>query len=281
MSVRIITDSACDMSGAEHPALTVLPIAVIFGDTVYQDGVDLSHDRFYELLVAGDGLPGTGQINPFAYSEAIAAAAEAGEDVVIVTLSSKLSGTYHNACAAAEESGSEVHVVDSLNATVGQHILVEYALRLVDEGRTAAQIADELERARERVVLVALLDTLEYLRRSGRISNAVGAVGTMLNIKPLVTVDDGAVAMLGRARGLKAGRKQVVSAIEEAGVDLSMPVEFGYSGCDDACVRKFMDETLGIWGASDADELSMHSVGATIGTHVGPGAFAVAFFKKA
>ena len=126
MTVRIITDSGSDCLQGEHPQLDVLPLSVGFGSTVYQADVELTRERFYELLVEGDDFPTTGQVNPYAFSQAISRAQEAGEDVVVISLSSKLSGTYQSACTAAAEAGdaTEVHVVDTENVTLGMKILI-------------------------------------------------------------------------------------------------------------------------------------------------------------
>ena len=192
MSVRIITDSASDMSPAEHPALRVLPLSVTFGTDVYMDGVDIDHQRFYEMLVERDELPKTGQVNPYAFSQAIAEAREAGDEAVIITVGAKLSGTNQSArTALAEAPGGDMFVVDSNNVTLGERVLVEYALRLVDEGQGAAQVAAAVEAVRDRVVVIGLLETLEYLVRGGRLSAAAGAVGTLLNVKPVVAAEDG------------------------------------------------------------------------------------------
>lgn len=281
MPVRIIADSACDMASADHPQLTVLPLTVAFGTTVYQDGVDLSHERFYELLIESDELPSTGQVNPYAYTQAYEEAVAAGEDIVVIALSSKLSGTHQSAVTAAAQIDAPVRIVDTQSVTVGEHILVKYALQLVDRGLGAQQIAGAVEAARDRVVVIGLLDTLEYLRRGGRISGAMGAVGEMLSIKPVVTVEDGEVHLMGKARGSKNGRNLLTKKIEEVGgVDFSMPIELGYAGLDDKLLRKYIADSRALWEEYPGAELPVHSVGATIGTHVGPGAIALAFFKK-
>ena len=142
MPVRIIADSACDMASADHPQLTVLPLTVAFGTAVYQDGVDLSHERFYELLIESDELPSTGQVNPYAYTQAYEEAVAAGEDIVVIALSSKLSGTHQSAVTAAAQIDAPVRIVDTQSVTVGEHILVKYALQLVDRGLGVQQIAD-------------------------------------------------------------------------------------------------------------------------------------------
>lgn len=282
MPVRIITDSGSDIDASFHPNLTVLPLSIMFGETTYQDGVDITHERFYELLIEGDELPTTGQVNPFAFAEAIRAAQAAGEDVVVITLSSKLSGTHGSALTAAEEVGGEVHVVDSKNATVGERVLVELALRLVDEGKSAAEIAQILNRESDRVSLIALLDTLEFLRRGGRIPSAVGVIGEVLAVKPVIAVEDGEVKILGKARGSKNGRNLLNQRVEElGGIDFSMPLTLGYTGLSDAVLQKYIRDSRALWEEYPGEKLPVNCVGATVGTHVGPGAIAVAFFRKA
>lgn len=283
MSVRIITDSASDMSPAEHPALTVLPLSVTFGTDVYMDGVDIDHQRFYEMLVERDELPKTGQVNPYAFSQAIAEAREAGDEAVIITVGAKLSGTNQSArTALAEAPGGDVYVVDSNNVTLGERVLVEYALRLVDEGQGAAQIAAAVEAVRDRVVVIGLLETLEYLVRGGRLSAAAGAVGTLLNVKPVVAAEDGLIVQLGKARGSKNGRNLLNQKVEKAGgIDFSMPLALGYTGLSDAVLKKYIEDSAALWAGHTEGELPVHTIGATIGTHVGPGAVAVAFFQPA
>lgn len=283
MSVRIITDSASDMSPAEHPALSVLPLSVTFGTDVYMDGVDIDHQRFYEMLVERDELPKTGQVNPYAFSQAIAEARAAGDEAVIITVGAKLSGTNQSArTALAEAPGGDVFVVDSNNVTLGERVLVEYALRLVDEGRRAAEIAEAVEAVRDRVVVIGLLETLEYLVRGGRLSAAAGAVGTLLNVKPVVAAEDGLIVQLGKARGSKNGRNLLNQKVEKAGgVDFSMPLALGYTGLSDAVLKKYIEDSAALWAGHTERELPIHTIGATIGTHVGPGAVAVAFFRPA
>ena len=281
MSVRIITDSASDMSPAEHPALRVLPLSVTFGTDVYMDGIDIDHQRFYEMLVERDELPKTGQVNPYAFSQAIAEAREAGDEAVIITVGAKLSGTNQSArTALAEAPGGDMFVVDSNNVTLGERVLVEYALRLVDEGQGAAQVAAAVEAVRDRVVVIGLLETLEYLVRGGRLSAAAGAVGTLLNVKPVVAAEDGLIVQLGKARGSKNGRNLLNQKVEKAGgIDFSMPLALGYTGLSDAVLKKYIEDSAALWAGHTEGELPVHTIGATIGTHVGPGAVAVAFFQ--
>ena len=286
MPVRIITDSGSEYQSSDHPALEVLPLTVAFGDDVFHEGEDLSHERFYELLAERPEHPTSGQVTPFVFGEAIGRALEEGDDVVVITMSSALSGTYQSACIAAEGARGKgtgtVRVVDSLNMTLGERIVVQYALQLLDAGATADEIADALEANVGRVHIFGLIDTLEYLKRGGRISAAAGTVGELLSIKPVITVTDGAVVILGKARGAKGGRTLLHREIANVGgVDFAMPGALGYSGASDAKLRKYLDEYRDLWeGSISEDELPISQVGAAIGCHVGPGGIAVAFYGK-
>lgn len=280
MSVRILTDSASDLSPQAHPRLTVLPMTVSFGETQYRDGVDLSHSQFYDLLVESDTLPVTSQIVPAQFEDAFRAATDDGDQVVAVLLSGKLSGTWQSAVLAAQTFAGKVFVVDSENAAIGEMILVERALRLADDGMSAEQIAQTLEREKKEIRLIALLDTLEYLKRGGRISPSIALVGGLLSIKPVVAVQNGEVALLGKARGSRNGNNLLIQEIEKtAGIDFSRPLRLGYTGLTDTLLQKYIEDSSALW-RGHAESLPVSTIGGTIGTHVGPGAIAVAFFCK-
>ncbi len=279
MKIRIITDSASDLAGGSLQGVTVLPMNIHFGTEEFLDGVDLSHYEFYEKLIECDTLPATSQVPPFAFTEAFAAAQAAGETVIVITISSRLSGTYQSASIAAQEY-DDVYLIDSETVCVGQRILVEYAVRLMQRGMDAKTIVEALEREKKKVCLVALLDTLEYLRRGGRISKTKGIVGEMLAIKPVIGIKNGEVVMLGNARGSKNGNNLLNQQIAAAGgIDFSMPYALGYTGLDDTLLQKYIRDNAHIW-QEHTKTLPIGTVGGTIGTHAGPGAIAVAFFRN-
>lgn len=278
MATRIITDSASDIVDFPNPNLTVLPMTVAFGSTVYHDAVDLTHERFYDLLVESDELPSTGAVSPGVFAQAYDEAQAAGEDVVVVTLSSKVSATWQSARIAAEGRDG-VHVVDSLSSCIGERVLVEYALMLAERGLPAADIAARLERARSRVHMLALLDTLEYLRRGGRIGSAAASAGALLALKPVVTMTDGEVELLGKARGSKNARNLLVELVGEHPIDFAMPFCLAYTAGGEAMLKKYVRDSSDLWDGI-VDALPICSVGATIGTHAGPGAIAVAYFSQ-
>lgn len=280
---RIITDSASDLLAGEMPGVAVVPLVVTFGTTEYRDGVDIAHSEFYEKLVESDELPRTSQPSPYAFKQAIdAVLAEEGEgaEVVIVCLSSKLSGTYESALAAAQEYGSCVRVVDSKSVAVGEKALVKLAADLAAAGASAQEIEARLDSEKERLRVVALLDTLEYLRRGGRISKAVAFAGGMLSVKPVIALEEGEVALLGQARGSRKGNNLLMEEVRKAGgIDFEKPFYLGYTGLSDSLMKKYIQDSRSLW-EGHAESVDYSSIGATIGTHAGPGAVALAFFAK-
>lgn len=279
MKTRIIVDSTSDLLPEIQNRVYAVPLTVHFGDQEYIDGVTIDHKIFYEKLAETDVHPSTSQATPDAFSKAYEAAKEAGENALVITLSSKLSGTYQSAMIAAQDF-ENVYVVDSGSVAIGGGILVELALRLLDKGCSAEQIAQTLEEEKQKIVIVALVDTLEYLKKGGRVSKTVAFAGTLLNIKPVLAVIDGEIHMLGKARGSKQGNNLLVQEIQKAGgVDFSRPVLLGYTGLSDALLQKYIEDSAHLW-KEGLEAVRYTSIGSVIGTHAGPGAVAVAFFKK-
>lgn len=279
MKVRIIIDSATDVSPAIRERLTVVPMTVHFGKEEYIDGVTITHREFYEKLTRSDVLPSTSQAIPDSFAGFFEEVARAGESAVVLTLSSKLSGTYQSAMIAAQEY-ENIYVVDSDTVTIGGGILAELALQLADAGMEASQIAKILEQEKKNIRIIAMVDTLEYLKRGGRISKTVAFVGGLLNIKPILSVVEGEINILGKARGSKQGNDLLVTQIGKAGgIDFTKPVLLGYTGLSDALLQKYIEDSKQLW-EEGTTALQSTAVGSIIGTHAGPGAIAAAFFKK-
>lgn len=279
MKTRIIVDSTADLMPEIKERVHVVPLTVRFGDEEFIDGVTINHKSFYEKLVESDVLPTTSQATPDSFFKEFDKAKEAGESAVVITLSSEFSGTYQSAMLAASEY-ENIYVVDSTSVAMGSGILVELACRLLDEGKNAEEIAAILEEEKKKVVVVALLDTLEYLKKGGRVSKTVAFAGSVLNIKPVLSVINGEINILGKARGSKMGNNLLIQEIDKAGgVDFEKPVLLGYSGLSDALLLKYIEDSKHIW-EGNLDEVRYAIVGSVIGTHAGPGAVVVAFFKK-
>lgn len=279
MKVRIIIDSTADVIPEIRERLTVVPMTVCFGDKEYISGVNLTHEEFYEKLVETDEMPTTSQATLAVFDKYFKEVAESGDSAVVLTLASKLSGTYQSAVIAAGEYDN-IYVVDSESVTIGSGILAEYALQLADSGMSAKDIAEILDREKKKILIVAMVDTLEYLKKGGRVSKTVAFAGGLLNIKPVISVCDGEINMLGKARGSKQGNNLLVTEIEKAGgVDFNRPLLLGYTGLTDILLQKYIEDSRELWKNSKT-ELNTTIIGSVIGTHAGPGAIAVAFFKK-
>ena len=279
MKTRIVVDSTADILPEYLDQIHTVPLTVSFGEEEYIDGVTMDHRTFYQKLIETDAMPSTSQASPAAFAEQYDQAAAADEEVVVITISSKLSGTYQSAMIAAA-GRSSVYVVDSENASVGCGILVSLALRYLRDGMTASAIAEKLQEDKKKIVVIALLDTLEYLKRGGRISKAAAFAGGLLNIKPVISIADGEIQLLGRARGSKMGNNLLAQQIQKVGgIDFTKPVLLGYTGLSDVLLQKYIEDSSYLWSAF-LDAVRYVSIGSVIGAHAGPGAIAVAFFRK-
>ena len=282
MAVRFIIDSASDIVPAEAEALGLIhiPMKVIFGEEEYSDSVDLTHREFYEKLIENDEIPTTSQINPGVFMSAYQKVADNGDTAIVITLSGKLSGTYQSAMIALDGFEDKIFVVDSESVCVGERILIQLGLKLRDQGLSAAEIAAELDLQKKHVRVLALLDTLEYLKKGGRISAAVAFAGNLLSIKPVIAIENGEVSLVGKARGSKKGNNLLRELITNCGgINFDKPFALAYSGLSDRLLHKYIEDSSEIW-SSHAETLPISTVGCTIGTHAGPGAVAVAFFEN-
>ena len=277
MKTRIIVDSTSDLAPEIKGRVSVVPLTVSFGEQEYIDGVTIDHKSFYEKLIESNVHPTTSQATPAAFIKEYERIGDEG--AVVITISSKLSGTYQSAVIAANDY-ENIYVVDSGSVAIGGGILVELALKLSEDGLSAQEIANRLNKEKEKIVIVALVDTLEYLKRGGRISKTVAFAGAVLNIKPVLAVIDGEIEMLGKARGSKMGNNLLAEEIEKVGgVDFSRPVLLGYTGLSDQLLLKYIEDSRHIWDKG-IENIRYTTVGSVIGTHAGPGAIAVAFFRK-
>ena len=279
MAVKIIVDSTADLLPTMKEKLTVVPLTVRFGDEEFIDGVTISHREFYEKLVETDVMPTTSQATPADFADVFQQVADQGDSAVVLTLAQKLSGTYQSACIAAADF-ENIYVVDSATVAIGGGILAQLALELAEEDKTAQEIAEILEAEKEKILIVAMVDTLEYLKKGGRISATAAIAGSLLNIKPVLAVEGGEIKTLGKARGSKMGNNLLVQQIEKAGgIDFDRPILLGYTGLSDQMLQKYMEDSRTLW-ENGTDDLSYTCIGSVIGTHAGPGAIAVAFFRR-
>lgn len=279
--VRIITDSAADFEPfeLEQKNITCIPIKVMLGEAEYEENVNLTKDQFFELLASTGESPKTAQPALTILMELFADAKKAGDEAVYITLSSALSGTYQSAVMIQEETDYDgCYVLDSLNATGGQRLLVEYAVRLRDEGRSAAEIVEAVASIRDRVVLYACIDTLEYLYRGGRISHTVYKLGTMAQVKPIIRVaENGGIEVPAKAMGMRKGMDFLCKRFDQ----------FRPSTDHHLYVMYTADRSIGETLAKKVRELGYEvpgeriiQVGAGIGSHVGPNACGIVYVAE-
>ena len=233
----------------------------------------------YRKLEQEKTLPKTSQVTPYSFEKAFEELTRNGDKVIAIVISSGLSGTCASAKTAAENFKGKVFVVDSLSVSVGERLLCQYALRLIEKGKSAEEIFAILEKAKNKICIMAVLETLEYLKKGGRISGAVAFVGGLLNLKPIITAKNGKVIMLGKARGQKKGGEFMNRIVKErGGIDFSMPYGVLWSGLDEQIATKYIEESAEIWeGHTD---IPTYILGSTIGTYGGAGVFGLAFFQK-
>ena len=271
--IRLITDSAADFEPQEMEQLNIqcIPLTVMFGEEEYQENINLTKDGFYELLLSSGQLPKTAQPSPQILLDLFEDAVNSAEEAIYVTLSSGLSGTYQSALMTKNLADSDrVHVADSLNATGGQRMLLEYAAKLRDEGKSAEQILAGIESIRNRIALFACIDTLEYLYKGGRISHTTYKLGTLANIKPIITIDtSGKVGIPAKAIGMRKGMDYLCKQVQSNPPDSQFPLYVMYT--NNRSVAETLAARLEKCGYL-IPENRIIQVGAGIGSHIGPDA---------
>lgn len=276
--VKIITDSAADFEPQELEQLQVacIPITVMLGEQEYQENVNLSKDQFYELLAATGVSPKTAQPSPQILTELFAQAKADGDEAIYIALSSALSGTYQSAVMIQEDADcDDCYVIDSKNATGGQRLLVEHAVRLRDQGKSAKEILAEVEALRDRIVLYACIDTLEYLYRGGRISHTVYKLGTMAQVKPIIRVsEEGAVEVPAKAIGMRKGMEMLCKRMEQQKPSPEHNLYVMYTA--DRSIGQALAEKVRGMGYEVPEERIVQ-VGAGIGSHIGPNACGIVY----
>ena len=278
--IRILVDSSSDYSQEEvqEKGLVFVPIRIELAGKEYLDGIDLERDRFFELLQETGEFPLTSQPSPQEFLDIFQEVKVAGDDLVCILLSSHLSGTCQSARLASQMMDYEDHIfiVDSRAATYNIKVMADYALELVHDGLSAAEIAERLEAFKSRVHVVAMIDTLEYLRRGGRIGKAAAVVGDLARIKPVIYVTpEGEIGLAGKALGKNKAINMILKWIGEHPLDESFPAYSIYSyGTENSEV---FEERLSREGIRFDERLQ---IGATIGTHIGPGAFGFVYVEK-
>lgn len=280
MAIRLITDAAADFDPAvaKRRRISIVSLTVQFGAASFLAGKNLSNEVFFQLLREGKENPTTSQPTPAAFLRYFEEARAAGDQVVAILLSGALSGTLQSAEIAKGLSEYDpIYIVDSRTASAGMQILVNYACKLRDSGLPAAAIAGEVEKMRDKVRIFAVMDTLEYLRRGGRLTGFQAGLGAVTRLKPTIAVRDGAVSVVGKSFGMAAAVKHLMKMLEEHPVDDDYPSYFLYS--DDKGREELLLPKLKEQGKLPA-RLHYCGIGPAIGTHTGPGALGMAYMER-
>ncbi|MCL1845676.1 MAG: DegV family protein [Defluviitaleaceae bacterium] len=276
--IRIITDTASDITAKQAEKLNVhlMPISVTFGDDPYDQLRDEDFTHFYEKQATSETMATTSLISPGEYLEVFQKAKNAGETLIVIPLSSKLSGSFQSAELAKNMAEyKDIHIIDTNQIATAQRIVVEYAACLRDEGKSAEEIVDAVLDVSGRIRLYASLDTLKFLVKGGRISKTAGFMGSMLSIKPIICIEDGAVSAAGKAKGREAANKKILSFIDGE-FDPEFPVHFLYTANREAANGFIALATA----EHDIKNSVVYPIGGVIGTHAGPNAVGMAWVQK-
>ena len=279
MAIQFIIDAGCDLTKEQADALGVIlvPMSIRFGDEEFLSGVTITNEAFYQKLENTKLSPSTSQPSPYDFEKVYHKVLDQGDEAVVLCLSSALSGTYQSATIAADGFEDRIHVIDTRAVSIAQRILLDYAMCLRDQGFSAKDIANMVEAKKQDVRAYGAVETLEYLIRGGRLSKAAGAVGSVLGIRPVLFLSDGALAVAGKARGQKSAIALTHSLMAEDGIDYTMPFMVGYTGNDPSVIDPFLQSPNSVWEGYD---VPVCNVGSTVGTHTGPGLFLAAYFHK-
>ncbi|MBQ8627831.1 MAG: DegV family protein [Agathobacter sp.] len=277
--LRILVDTSADYTVEElkERNLELVSLNIIVDNKSYRDVVDITREEVYDILINQGKFPKTSQPSPQDFLEIFEDVKEKGDSMVVITLSSALSGTYQSAVLAKNMvEYDSIYIIDSLSATYGIRHLGEYACALRNDGMDASTIAERLEALKSRIVILAAVDTLEYLCKGGRVSKTTAAVGELANIKPLITVtEEGKVHVPGKCLGRNKALATLVKNIGAYEIDESFPVYSIYAYGEENTMK--LEEKLSATGIHCAERLQ---IGATIGVHVGPGAYGAIFIRK-
>lgn len=270
MTTAIVTDSTTSLAPGvlERPDVRVVPLTFHYGpNQTYRDKIDMSTEEFYERLIVADEFPTTSQPAPGAFAEAYEAL-EAYDDILVLTLSSKVSGTYDSAVAAAGMVEGRVEVLDTKSAEMGSGLILREALRVLDEGGDFDDVSRAAEAAIARTNVLFAVGTLEYLAKSGRLGRAQRLMGTALDIRPVLRIEDGEVVPHRRTRGRKRQLAAIAEEVRPA-AEAGRPLFFGHAAAPELLSE--LADRLGV------EEELVAEIGGVVGSHVGPGAYGVAY----
>lgn len=277
--LRILIDSAADYlpADAARKNIEFIPLTVTVDDMSYQDGIDLTTDEYYEKLSKAENFPKTSQPSPQAFADIFQDVKDKGDEMICITLAAALSGTYQSANIAKDMVDYEhIHIINAKTATCAIRFLADYARDLGDKGMPTLEIVDKVKELRGKIKILAALDTLEYLYKGGRLSRGAATIGEMVNLKPIITLnEEGAIMVPGKCVGKNKATMFILKSVKELQVDTDFPFYTVYTHGTENC--EHLENKLTAEGYTVSERLQ---IGATIGSHIGPGVFGAIFVQK-
>lgn len=277
--IRIVVDSSADYSAAEAKNLNMelVPLNINFNGNSYQDGINITKEEFYEMLTTSEEFPMTSQPAPQDFLDIFEDAKEKGDSVVVLSISSGVSGTFQSATLAKNMAEyDEIYLVDTLSATVGIRILADYACKLREEGMSACDIAKTLDKVKSRIKIVAAIDTLEYLYKGGRLNKATAAIGELANLKIIISLnEEGKIFVPAKCLGRNKTLASLTKMVTDCTIDNNFPIYSVYSVGEENTAK--LEEKLSAAGVNVDARLQ---IGSSIGCHIGPGAYGLIFITK-
>lgn len=277
--VRIITDTLCDltMAHAKELNIDILPLLVRFGEEEYKCGVELSNEEFYEKLETSSLAPSSAAVNPYEFEEVFQKYVDAGDDVVAILFSRLMSATYQSAVIASENIDSDkIHLIDCENGAMGQALLIETAVAMRDQGMSAEEIVEKITALLPRTLTYIVIDTMEYLKRGGRISKSTAFIGGLMRVHPVVQVIADGAKPVDKVKGKKSCNAWLIQKLKDVQPDTDYKLVIGHSNAPERA-EHFKQQLL---EAGITNEIFITCIGPIVGTHIGPNCLGIGYIKK-
>lgn len=276
--IRIITDSLCDltMDYAKELNIDILPLTVRFGETDYTCGIELKNEDFYEKLENDTNYPSTAAVNPYQFEELFEKYSKAGDEIVAILFSKHMSATFQSAQIAANNVKSDkLYLIDCENGAMGQTLLIEIAVAMRNEGKSAAEIAENITALLPKTMTYIVVDSLEYLKRGGRISKSAAFLGTLIKLHPVLQVIADGAKPIDKVKGKKSCNTWFINKLQESPADTNYPLVIGHSNAPQRA-EAFKEQ---LREAGIKNEIVITCIGPIVGTHIGPNCLGIGYIQ--
>lgn len=277
--LRIVTDSLCDltMDYAKELNIDILPLTVRFGEKDYKCGIELTNEAFYDKLMNDSNHPTTAAVNPFEFEEIFRKYIDAGDEIVAILFSKHMSATFQSASIAADNVNSDrLHLIDCENGAMGQTLLIQTAVSLRDEGKSADEIADTIINLLPKTMTYIVVDTLEYLKRGGRISKSAALIGGLMKLHPVLQVVADGAKPVDKVKGKKSTNAWLIHKLQEKPADTGYKLVIGHSNAPERA-EAFKEQ---LQEAGITNDIFITCIGPVVGTHIGPNCLGIGYIEK-